>query len=468
MRVIRGLAALLALTVVLVAVPVFLVIFVGNPLPSDLDWSRLVGGLTRPDDGSILVGLVTIVAWIAWAVFAVSVIVEIVAVLSRQRVRIRLPGLVAPQRLASGLVLAVVAMVVVTPQLSDASPVRSTPVADHVKDASRSAVGPAIALAPMVDRVTSDDVERASSAIPPTAGTRYTVERGDDLWSLAERFYGEGREWRRIAAANPELLTGGPDRLTPGWRLVIPDAEQPPALRSVVVERGDTLSAIADRLWSDADRWPQLYEANRFQLDDPDELPVGLALVLPGTSAAKAKAPMTAQPDTAQTSRAEPRAETDRSESGDPGSTAREPDALPRPQDHGSAAEPQTPPGPVTPAPSVPSASGRSGRHREQVSARHGAAGRPARRRTGRGGRSPGGGGGLWNRPPSARTAADPAGGATNPAAVACRPAGRGAPRPSAAADGLAHPRPGDQGDRRALPPHRGTVAARAHGERAR
>ena len=86
---------------------------------------------------------------------------------------------------------------------------------------------------------------------------------------------------RRIAAANPELLTGEPDRLTPGWRLVIPDAEQPPALRSVVVERGETLSAIADRLWSDADRWPQLYEANRFQLDDPDELPVGLTLVLP-------------------------------------------------------------------------------------------------------------------------------------------------------------------------------------------
>ena len=54
--------------------------------------------------------------------------------------------------------------------------------------------------------------------LPKADGTRYTVERGDDLWSLAERFYGEGRDWRKIAAANPDLLTGGPDRLEPGWR----------------------------------------------------------------------------------------------------------------------------------------------------------------------------------------------------------------------------------------------------------
>ena len=141
MRLIRGLAALVVLVAGLVAVPVFLVVVVGNPLPSDLDGARLVGRLTRPDDGSILVGLVTIVAWIAWAVFAASVIVEIIAVLSRQRVRIRLPGLMASQRLASGLVVAVVALVVVTPQLSHASPARATPAPSH-DDATRAAVAP--------------------------------------------------------------------------------------------------------------------------------------------------------------------------------------------------------------------------------------------------------------------------------------------------------------------------------------
>ena len=61
---------------------------------------------------------------------------------------------------------------------------------------------------------------------PAAAGVRHTVDPGDDLWSLAERYYGEGREWRRIAAANPDRLTGGPDRLVPGWRLLIPDADR--------------------------------------------------------------------------------------------------------------------------------------------------------------------------------------------------------------------------------------------------
>ena len=358
MRVIRGLAALLALTVVLVAVPVFLVIFVGNPLPPDLGWGRLVGGLTSPDDGSILVGLVTIVAWIAWAVFAVSVVVEIVAVVSRQRVRIRLPGLVAPQRLASGLVVAVVALVVVTPQLSHASPVRSAPVTDHGTDASRSAAVPA-SVSPMTSPVASDDVERAAAAPPPTAGMRYTVERGDDLWSLAERFYGEGREWRRIAAANPEVLTGGPDRLSPGWRLVIPDVDPSPGSRGVVVKQGDTLSAIADRVLSDADRWPEVYEANRFQLDDPDDLPVGLTLMLPGRSAEKPEKGAVAPTSGAgPSSRAETGARADRPVAGGSGSVAGEPDALPRPRSHGPAAEvqPSAPPAPAAPATPVPNA----------------------------------------------------------------------------------------------------------------
>ncbi len=358
MRVIKGLAALIVLLLGLVAVPIFLVAFVGNQLPSELDWDRLVGGLTRPDDGSILVGLIAIIAWIAWAVFAASVVVEIVAVVSRQRVRIRLPGLVASQRLASGLVVAVIALVVVTPQLSHASPVRSTP-ATSPEGMTRSAGGPATAPARASLRSASVDGVRVPAALPEAVGTRYTVEHGDDLWSLAERFYDEGREWRKIAAANPDILTGGPDRLVPGWRLLIPDVEQPPAARTTRVQRGDTLTSIADRLWSEPDRWPELYAANRFQLDDPDELPVGLALVLPGTPPDRTKVSKAARPEADSPSRTESGAESDGPSADAPGPTAREPDALPRPQDHGPAVEPPATTGSVPavpPAPSAPSA----------------------------------------------------------------------------------------------------------------
>ena len=353
MRLIRGLAALVVLVAGLVAVPVVLVVVVGNPLPSDLDGARLVGRLTRPDDGSILVGLVTIVAWIAWAAFAASVIVEIIAVLSRQRVRIRLPGLVAPQRLASGLVVAVVALVVVTPPLSHASPARATPAPSH-DDATRAAVAPVS----IADRVTSAQDLRGPDAVPQAAGTRYTVERGDDLWSLAERFYGEGRDWRKIAAANPDLLTGGPDRLEPGWRLLIPDVEQSPSARTVVVEPGDTLSSIAHRLWSDPDRWPEVYEANRFQLEDPDELPVGLTLAMPARSANTPKdAAGAPTPAADSVSPAETGAESDGPVARGSDSTGREPDALPRPRAGSPAAAPHAPSEPATLASPVPGTS---------------------------------------------------------------------------------------------------------------
>ena len=177
------------------------------------------------------------------------------------------------------------------------------------------------------------------AAAPQAVGIRHTVERGDDLWSLAERFYGEGREWRKIAAANPGVLTGGPDRLVPGWRLLIPDVEHSPAGRTVVVETGDTLSSIADRLWSDADRWPEVYEANRFQLDDPDELPVGLTLVLPARSLDKPKDVASGRTAGAESgSRAETGAGADGPVAEESGSTGREPDALPRPRADGPAA----------------------------------------------------------------------------------------------------------------------------------
>lgn len=46
-----------------------------------------------------------------------------------------------------------------------------------------------------------------------SGGRIYTVRRGDTLWDLAERFYGSGLKWRRIADANgvknPRLLQIG-------------------------------------------------------------------------------------------------------------------------------------------------------------------------------------------------------------------------------------------------------------------
>ncbi|MFT4167221.1 MAG: LysM peptidoglycan-binding domain-containing protein [Microlunatus sp.] len=294
--VIKGLAALVALLAVVLGVPIFLVTYVGNPLPASLQWSSIVAALTTQDDGTILVSLIAILAWLGWAVFTASVLVELLALISRRRLCVRLPGLHGVQRLVSGLVLTIASLAVVTPQPSHATPAHATPAPSARPHAAQevdraqldAAERDAVTTASEADRPTRQNAESSAASRAPK-GKTYTVQQGDDLWTLAERFYGEGREWRRIAAANPDLLTGGPDHLETGWRLVLP-ADSTATGRSQVVTPGDSLSSIAESTYGDPDQWPKIYAANRFQLDDPDELSVGMRLVLPGKSASSASA----------------------------------------------------------------------------------------------------------------------------------------------------------------------------------
>ena len=51
--------------------------------------------------------------------------------------------------------------------------------------------------------------------------------------------------------------------------------------RVVTVRRGDTLSSIAERELGAAARWNDIFHANRVQLSDPDELAVGMRLLVP-------------------------------------------------------------------------------------------------------------------------------------------------------------------------------------------
>lgn len=51
--------------------------------------------------------------------------------------------------------------------------------------------------------------------------------------------------------------------------------------RSYVVKAGDTLSKIAKDLLGDADRWPEILEANKDKITDPDEIKEGQELNIP-------------------------------------------------------------------------------------------------------------------------------------------------------------------------------------------
>jgi hypothetical protein len=52
-------------------------------------------------------------------------------------------------------------------------------------------------------------------------GRVHVVQSGDTLFSLAERYYGNGNQWRRILQANQRRLTN-PRDLPVGMKLIIP------------------------------------------------------------------------------------------------------------------------------------------------------------------------------------------------------------------------------------------------------
>lgn len=54
-----------------------------------------------------------------------------------------------------------------------------------------------------------------------------------------------------------------------------------PTRRTYTVQRGDSLSKIAQQAYGRADRWHAIFDANRDQIDDPDLIHPGQVLVLP-------------------------------------------------------------------------------------------------------------------------------------------------------------------------------------------
>ena len=91
-----------------------------------------------------------------------------------------------------------------------------------------SAVPPATPLvmdapAPVAQPIVSDAPTQAPAAAEPlaagSAGGKYTVQKGDTLWNIAATNYGDGKQWQRIASANPGL---SPTTLKVGQTITLP------------------------------------------------------------------------------------------------------------------------------------------------------------------------------------------------------------------------------------------------------
>src|SRR5574341_2665740 len=101
-----GLAAIVALLVLLGGVPYALATYIGWPLPRQVP-SLSVETLRAPVDANTLVNLLALVVWLAWAQFTACVIIEVKAAASGSGLPARMPLGGLNQFLARQLVTAV-------------------------------------------------------------------------------------------------------------------------------------------------------------------------------------------------------------------------------------------------------------------------------------------------------------------------------------------------------------------------
>ena len=81
----------------------------------------------------------------------------------------------------------------------------------------------AAAEAPAAEKAeTKVEAKEEAAATPAVETQEYVVQKGDTISKLAQKFYGDGRKYMPIIKANEAVLKGNPNRIYPGMKLSIP------------------------------------------------------------------------------------------------------------------------------------------------------------------------------------------------------------------------------------------------------
>ena len=118
----------------------------------------------------------------------------------------------------------------------------------------------------------------------------YTVVPTDSLWKISSynatnsskpKIFDDPFMWPLIFNANKEQIKD-PDLIFPDQVFAIPRGEDTVEdENNYKVKRGDTLSLIADKVYGDPQKWPEIYEANRDKIRDPDGIFISQFLFIP-------------------------------------------------------------------------------------------------------------------------------------------------------------------------------------------
>lgn len=70
------------------------------------------------------------------------------------------------------------------------------------------------------EKIITGETRRQRSEKRHSREFTYTIEKGDCLWNIAKRFYGDGLGYKRIVKANPQIKN--PNSIYLGQTIIIP------------------------------------------------------------------------------------------------------------------------------------------------------------------------------------------------------------------------------------------------------
>ena len=210
-QVVRGLLAFVVLLALVAGLPWALVHFVGWPLPDHIPtWDEIQATLLNPMSAQFLLDVLAVLCWIVWFFFTVDVLrCTIDAARGITWPHVRPPG---PLRGLAAALIGTIVLTLLGNRTQYTPPTTST--------ALTSDFGPIAVVAPLtpglaptvvqpmaVVQQTTLTINRAAPAPPGTVHATEEVRLPQDgiydsLWRVAERIYGDGNRWPELFQLN--------------------------------------------------------------------------------------------------------------------------------------------------------------------------------------------------------------------------------------------------------------------------